>query len=181
MLERLTLGDTLNFTTTVTGYPASEGWALKYVLVPRASGPTPITITTTADGDDHVAQVPASTTTGWTDGAYSWHSWVEKASEKYSVASGSITLLPDPRSATVLDTRTPARVALDQAQAAFRSWTPTMRSYTIGGRSMTFNSTADILQVIDRLKADVQREERAEKLAKGLRDPRKVFVRLGRV
>jgi hypothetical protein len=181
MLERLTLGDTLNFTTTVADYPASEGWTLNFCLRPIVSGVgEAIDLTSTADGDDHVIQETAATTAAWTDGAYSWFSYVKLESEEYRVASGSITLLPDPRTATVLDIRTPARIALDQAQAAFRSWTPTMRSYTIGGRSMVFNSTADILPLIDRLKVDVKREERAERMAKGLADPRRIYLRSAR-
>ena len=180
MLERLILGDTLDFTTTVDGYAASAGWVLKYRLIPRVSG-TAIDITCTASGDLHRAQVDATTTANWGAGVYAWHSWVEKGTEKYSVASGEIKLLPNPRTATApFDLRTDAQVALDQAKAAFAAWTPTTKSYSIGGRSMEFNSAADILPVIRYWESEVAKEANASNLAKGLASGRRVFVRLGR-
>jgi enamine deaminase RidA (YjgF/YER057c/UK114 family) len=180
MQARLVLGDTLNFPTTVAGYSAADGWVLKFVLVPRAAGPAPITLTSTADGEQHRVQVGATTTAAWTAGAYSWHSWVEKASEKYSVSSGSITLQADPRSAATSDLRSQAQVALEAARAALAAWTPTQRSYTIAGRSMTFNSTADILPIVRYWEQQVAREARAEAASKGLDNGRRVFLRLGR-
>jgi hypothetical protein len=180
MLERLILGDTLNFATTVDGYPASSGWVLKYRLVPRTAGAA-ISITCIADGELHRAQVAATTTAGWTAGTYSWASWVELGTEKYSVATGSITLVADPRTASApFDLRTEAEVALDQARAAFAAWTPTTKKYTIGGRSMEFNSTADIIPIVQFWEREVAKEQRANDLAKGLADRRRTYVRMSR-
>lgn len=180
MLERLVLGDTLNYATSVADYPASSGWVLKFRLVPRVSG-SAIEITCTADGDLHRAQVSASTTAAWAAGTYSWLSWVEQGSEKYSVSNGQIQLIADPRSASApLDLRTDAQVALDQSKAAFAAWTPTTRSYSIGGRSMEFNSPADILPVIRFWEGEVAKEANAAAMAKGMASGRRVFVRLGR-
>lgn len=180
MLERLILGDTLNFTTTVDGYAASAGWALKYRLIPRVSG-SAIEITCTASGDLHLAQVDATTTANWVAGTYTWASWVEQGTEKYSVATGEIKLLVNPRTATApFDLRTDAQVALDQAKAAFAAWTPTTKSYSIGGRSMEFNSAADILPVISYWEAEVAKETNAANMAKGMASGRRVLVRLGR-
>ena len=71
MLERLVLGDTLNYTTAVADYPASAGWALTYRLVPRSGAGTTIEFTSTADGDLHRLQVSATTTAAWTAGTWS--------------------------------------------------------------------------------------------------------------
>jgi len=181
MLERLVLGDTLNYTTAVADYPASAGWTLSYRLVPRSGAGTAIEFSSTADGDLHRLQVGASTTAAWAAGTYSWHSWVTKASEKYTVDTGAITLLADPRTASgPLDLRTEAEIALDAAKAALNAWTPTTRSYTIAGRSMTFSTTAESEGVIQYWERQVAKEKRLALLAKGGPDTRRVYVRMGR-
>jgi hypothetical protein len=265
-LERLIVGDTLSDTVTVPGYPASEGWTLKYRLIPRTSGAA-IRFGTTADGDAHVLLVDAAITAAWVAGEYNWAAYVERdtlvaatisaaaadnsyndsasgfiaagfevgdavtvtgftggvannivggivtaltaakmtiggtdgdviaddaagetvtiraaTARSHTVLTGAIRLLADPRvSSAPLDLRTDAEIALAAAESALASWTPTTRSYTIGNRSMTFSSTTEILPVIGYWKAQVQREKRAAAMRAGLPDPRKTFVRLGRV
>lgn len=183
MQPTLTVGTTLNFTTSVPEYPADESWVLHYRLVPRVTG-TAIEIESVPDADDpslHRLQVPVAATSTWSAGTYSWASWVTNGTEVYDLSQGTVKLLPDPRVATApLDNRSAARIALEAAEAALAAWTPTTKSYTIGQRSMTFNSTAEILPIISYWKVQVQREERAEAMLKGLPDPRKTFVRLNR-
>jgi hypothetical protein len=265
-LERLIVGDTLSDTVTVPGYPASEGWTLKYRLIPRTSGAA-ITFGTTPDGDAHVLLVGAATTAAWTAAEYNWAAYVERdtlvaatisaaaadnsfndsasgfiaagfevgdvvtvtgftgdvanniasgiitaltaakmtiggtdgdviaddaagesvtiraaTARSHTVLTGAIRLLADPRVATApLDLRTDAEIALAAAKAAYAAWTGTTKSYTIGNRSMTFNSQADIIPTIQYWEMQVQREKRAAAMRAGLPDPRKTFVRLGRV
>lgn len=181
-LTRIIVGDSIDESVTVPGYPASEGWTLHYRLVPRVSG-SAITFSTTADGDAHVVDVAAATTATWAVGAYSWAAYVLHTDlRSVTVLTGSITLLPNPRTSSApLDLRTDAEIALAAAEAALAAWTPTTRSYTIGGRSMTFSSANEIKPVLDYWKAKVQRERRAARMAAGLTDPRKVYVRLGNV
>lgn len=182
MLDRVTAGRTLNFTTSVADYPASDGWTLNYAIVPR-SGSGTYTLAGAADSADptlHRVQASAATTAAWAAGTYSWASWVEKAGEKYEVDSGTLQILPNPSSATTLDLRTVAQKALDDAKAALAAWTPTTRRYQIGGRMMEFHTAADILPVVDYWKTEVAREEAASRKAKGLPDKRRVFLRLGR-
>jgi hypothetical protein len=45
---------------------------------------------------------------------------------------------------------------------------------------MKFKSPAELEAVISQLAVEVTREQRAQALAQGLPDPRKVFVRAGR-
>jgi hypothetical protein len=182
-LERLTLGGTLSFTTSVSDYLPTDGWTLKYRLVPRSAGPAPITLTGTQDTTDsslHRIQASAATTAGWTAGVYSWASWVEKASEKYDITSGVLTLLADPRTATTLDERSQARKALDDAKTAYAAWTPTTLRYKIGEREMWFNSRAEIVETISYWQNEVNREGNAEALSKGLKSRRHIFMRLNR-
>lgn len=179
MQSNLTLGDTLNFTTTVTDYPASAGWTLKYRLVPRITG-TPILLTGAADSVDpalHRIQASASVTAAWAAGDYSWFSWVDKALESYRIDQGSIELEADPRTSSApLDLRTDAQKALEQARAAFAAWNGTTLLYHIGTRRMQFNTAGDILKVVNYWENVVRREQQC---ASGIND-RKSHVRLGR-
>ena len=74
----LTAGDTLDFPVVVSGYKASDGWALKYRLAPRVSG-TVIDLTAVASGDDYRVQVTAAATAVWAAGFYSWSAFRRKS------------------------------------------------------------------------------------------------------
>lgn len=180
----LTAGTTLSYTTSVPDYPANASWVLKYRLIPRVSG-SAILLTGAADGADptlHRITASAATTAAWAAGVYSWASWVEKAGEVYDVASGTVEITPDPRTAVAggLDTRSAAQVALEAARAALAAWTPTTKSYQIGERSYTFNAPAEIIAVINYWQGVVKREEDLAAMAAGLGSRRKVYVRLSR-
>ena len=62
-------GDTVRWRRALADYPASAGWALTYTLL-NAAGK--ITITASAQGDDHLVSVPAATSAGWAAGDYAW-------------------------------------------------------------------------------------------------------------
>jgi hypothetical protein len=108
--------------------------------------------------------------------------WTEqRLRDVFTVDTGNVSILINPALATeAQDFSTQAERALAAAEAALAAWTPTMRSYTIGGRSITFNTAAEILPIISYWKTAVQREQRSKKLSQGLADPRKLQVRLGR-
>jgi hypothetical protein len=181
MQSRLVSGTTLNFTTYVADYLPTDGWVLKFRLIPRTTG-TPIDITTTQDATDstlHRAQVTAATTAGWTAGEYSWASWVELGTEKYAVSGGTITVAPNPIVASTLDSRSAARIALDNVRAVIAgNASRGILSYTIAGRSLERYSMADLLKLESSLRAEVQREENCAAMAAGLPSRRKTYVRL---
>jgi hypothetical protein len=181
MQQQLIAGDSLNFLTKSGDYPATAGWVLKFRLVPRASSNLPIGIISAAEGSDFRTTAPASETAQWAADDYSWTSWVERADEVYSVDSGQITVKPNPRTVGAgYDGRSLARKALEDAKAALAAWKPTQRRYKIGEREMEFNSTAEIVKAISYWEAEAQREDRAARLAAGLPDRRKSYVRLSR-
>jgi hypothetical protein len=179
MFSRFTVGDTLSLTTNLSGYPASEGWTLKHRLVPRAGSATPIEITSTPDGDAHVAAVTAAETAEWVAGTYSFTSYVENGDgEVFTVESGQVELLPDPRVATTLDTRTDAQTALDNIRAVLRGVaTKNVLRYEINGRSLQHYEIRDLIALESKLAIDVAREQNAAGLAAGLKSRRQVFVR----
>ena len=183
--NRLHAGDTLDFTVSVPDYPPAAGWTLKLRLVARAQGGQTATITASAEGDLYRLQAGPSTTANWPAGAYGWHTWVEKVGARVTLEGtqyqGELTVLPDPSAiAAGTDTRSQARKALDDAlaaQAAYVASKAVVAEYTIGERRMKFHSAGDLAALISRLRIDVAREQRAEAIAKGLADPRKVIVR----
>jgi hypothetical protein len=160
ILTQLIAGDSLNFSTSLPQYSAADGWVLKYRLVPRTSGGVVIALEAGADGAYHRTQVAASTTATWAADTYAWASWVEKGLESYTVETGQITILPDPRQvAPGHDGRSLAQKALDEARAALATWSPTRRRYRIGGREMEFREWADASACVKFWQGEVAREQ----------------------
>jgi len=185
MQSPLIAGDSLSFLTLLPDYPATEGWVLKHRLVPRTAANAVIELTATAEGDGHRTEATATTTAAWSPDNYSWYSWVELGSQKASIGSGQKVVQQDPRTATAgHDGRSLARRTLDDLKAAYADFSAGTRGqtrrYRIGEREMEFSSRAEIVQQINFWENEVAREIRQERLAQGLPDPRKVYVRVNR-
>lgn len=195
ILTQLVVGDTLDFTDTIADYPATDGWTLKYVLVPEFTDPVqaPITLTaTTYNTTDYRVSIAPSTTAGWKAGKYTWKRWVEKTGARQTLdADGAtesqqdnrIELLPDP---TVLvagyDSRSLAVKALEDAQTALANFSSTggrVKSYSIAGRSMEFDTAEELVRLVKYWENEVRKENAAKAVAAGRPDPRKYYVRLG--
>lgn len=183
MLARLTSGDTLKFSVSLSAYPASV-WTLHYRLSPRRHGSV-VTFDATADGDTHQVTVAATTTADWVPGWYTCAAWVTNDdSERYGVPSETLQIEVLANLAalgTGQDLRSQAQRALEDARAALAGWSPATRSYTIAGRSMTFATPDEIIQVINYWAAEVSREAAAVAIAAGIGSRRRqVYVRMGR-
>lgn len=177
MPPRFAIGAVLEFTTALASYPASAGWVLSHRLVLK-EGAGAYIITSTASGDQHLTSVPAATTAAWAPGAYTWASWVTLGADVRDIATGEITLLPNPRTATgSLDLRSDAQQALDAVRAMLRGIASAgQRSYTIAGRSLERYSIAELIQLETKLARDVQREQQ---ITTG-RNPRRLVARVAR-
>lgn len=183
MRDRIIAGDTLDFVTTLPDYEAAT-WTLYFRLLPRTSG-NPIDITCIAgDGEyDHRAAVTAATTANWDAGEYSWYSWVAAGAERYSIAEGTCTVVPDLTQATAYDKRTVAERALEDAETALANFQATggrVRRYSIAGREMEFDGAGEILKLVSYWRVQVTRENAASAVAKGLADPRRIYLRSSR-
>jgi hypothetical protein len=180
MQPTLVAGDTLNHAIRVATYTPEDGWALKFRLVPRFPTGTAISITALADGGQWNVQAHAPITSAWLPGEYNWAAWVEKAQEKYTVETGILTVLPDPRTASVgTDTRSATERAFDAVNAMLQGRaTDGVQSYTINGRQLSRYSMADLLKLRDRLRVDLARERRAAGLQDHTGTARRIFVRI---
>lgn len=180
---RIIAGDTAKWLKTLADYPASAGWVLDYTLI-NATGKT--TITATAQGDDHLVNTAAATTAAWVAGIYDWRAKVTKASEVYTVGSGRITIAPSFGVAT-LDSRTASRVMLDAVEAVMlKTASSNVQEYEIAGRRLKHYSMGELLQLRDRLRGEVAREEAAQQLANAAATgkptggaPGRIYVRFG--
>lgn len=180
MPTRLVAGETFNYRAVVPDYPAGDGWGLTLYFNPRAGGDI-VSVTSTADGDNHLLQVAATVTADWAAGSYGWELWASLVGERYRIDAGLLEVSQGLVSATAgLDTRTQAERALDDANAALAAWTPTTRRYRIGDREMEYNGRAEILEIIAHWEAIVRRERNAARIAAGLKSDRKIYGRMGR-
>lgn len=181
MKTEIIIGDTLDFETTVTDYPATDGWTLNFRLVPRVSG-TPISFSasTASDGIGYRAQVAPAITAAWAAGEYSWSSYVSKTGARQTVEQGMVTLIADPAITTApYDRRTHARKTLDAIQAVIEGRaSKDQEEYTIGDRSLKRMPIADLLKFHSRYAGMVAAEDAANNLANGSGVGRKIQVRI---
>ena len=174
-------GTTVEWKRTFADYPAPT-WALKYSLVNSAGQ---ITITATADGTDHKVSVAKGTTAGWADGSYHWQAYVDNGTSRHLVDEGTLEILPDFETKTTgFDNRSIAAQMVDALEALFAG--KITRSdldkitYSIGVRSMTKASLADLRAEYTHWKAILKSEQEAEQIANGLGTGRKIYTRFVR-
>lgn len=181
MQPQLTAGDSLLFSVAGGSYPASSGWVLTHLLVPRV-GTGAVTIPSTASGDDFEIAVPATITAGWAAGEYSWFRRVERAGEKYTIEQGQLTIRPNPESLSgTFDGRSQAVKALEDLKAARATWINSqgrVSSYEIAGRKMVFRAAIEIDREIRYWELEVAREINAQRAAAGLRTGGRFYVRV---
>jgi len=167
-------GDTAKWLKTLADYPADAGWSLAYTLVNASNR---YTFSGAAQNNSFLVTVAASATSAWAAGAYAWRAQVSKAGEVYTVGSGSIEVKAS--FASALDTRSTARVMLDNVNAALtKTASQNVLEYEIAGRRLRHYDMAGLLQLRDRLSAEVARETAAANIANGLGNPGRIYVRL---
>lgn len=172
---RLVAGDTLKFKITLGDYPANESWVLTYTLV-KAS--TRITFDATANGTDHLVTVAAATTAAYAVGDYDWRAQASKAGEVFTVRTGRIEIVSAFSAAT--DARTHARTVLENIEAVLESRASSaVAEYEIAGRRLKNIPIGELLQLRDKYRGEVAREDAASDIARGLGDRRRVYVRFG--
>lgn len=171
-------GDTLNWIKSLGDYPASDGWSLSYRLINAGNK---YDISSTASNNDHLISVAAAVTASYAPGEYDLIGWVAKSGERYSIPELKVNVLPDLAVATAgYDTRSTAKKTLDLLDAALleygaQAW---VQSYQISGRTMSFRSQSEFMAFRSRLRLDVNTEENADRLKRGLSPRNKILVRM---
>lgn len=182
-LTKIIAGDSLDFTTSVADYPASDGWTLKYRLVPRFTSPAqdPVTITAaTYEVDGYRVELGPSQT-DWQPGAYSWASWVEKAGARVTLEQGGeLTVAPNPAAMTAgTDLRSEAEQALAAVSALLKGKATTGQAeYAINGRSLKSYPLTELIQLQSSLRRQVNIERAAAGLAPNTSGIRRILMRV---
>lgn len=112
-------GDTISWLISVSDYPASSGWTLKYQF---SNASATFTITSTASGADHAVAVTAATTDDYAAGTYQVLKYVEKGAgaslERVTLAETVMTVLAfRAGSVTASDQRSHVKKVLDAIEA----------------------------------------------------------------
>lgn len=104
-------GDSVTWQKSLADYPASAGWSLRYDL----GGPATIQINSSADGDAHLTDIPAATTTNWGAGTYSWALRAINGSQRITIATGILEIKADPADGS--EQRPHCKIMLDAIEA----------------------------------------------------------------
>lgn len=170
-------GDTVKWTKSLTDYPASAGWALKYKFVGNQGAPS--AIAATASGDDFSMTVAATTTAAYIAGIYTLQGWVEKAGEQYTISITTVEILANLSTSSATDTRSHARKQLALIETAIESYSVRpVESVSAFGRMWTRPSLRTLYNLRSRYLREIRKEEDAQRIAQG-KKPRRIVARFG--
>ena len=163
----LRAGDTWKWTRSFADYPATT-WTLTYTLTQAT---TRKQIVASASGSDFSVTVAAATSAAYAEGEWSWVAAVASGSERYTLDSGTLTVLPDLAAASGgYDGRSHAVKTL----AAIKAWIESkganagVGEYEIAGRKMKYIPITDLLKLRQAYEAEVRGEQNAERIRNGL-------------
>ncbi len=171
-----TVGDTLEFSIELPGYPA-DIWSGTLYLVSSAAAHE---VDGTLDGTAHRFTADAAETAEYAPGRYSWAIRVVSDGVVKTAADGSIEFLPDPTKQR--DTRSMARKILEAVEAFLAGNASTaqqsMEVVTPAGgrRALSRWPLPELTQLRRELKREVRAEDQARKGGAG----RNIKVRYGR-
>jgi len=175
--DLIVAGDTATWRRHFDKYPASDGWVISYALVQQRTG-LQILITGTADGLDHLVNVPAATTAAWSDGDYTGAGFVTLGANRFTVWQGTLTIAPDPAGASPGDLRSHARRVLDAINQVLEGRaSQEVLEFTVEGTILRKASVNDLLTLRDRYLVIVRKEDDAQKIANGRRTGRRLLTR----
>lgn len=183
-------GDTVKWrdvaTTDVFGNPIeSADWDLTYYLRFNAASEAS-TVVGQAYETGWEFTISAATSAGFDAGKWFWQAVADDGSEKVTLGAGQLDVLATlsyTGSAAAFDGRSQAQKDLEAVQGAIRTIIAggAVAEYWIGtgagGRKLKRMTLSELIELESKLKADVVREKRAEMIANGLGDPRKLYVR----
>lgn len=184
--ELIYAGDTVifdvpEFTDSIGTTVSSGTYTLKwYARTNTASEGT--TITATAQSTGWRVTVPAATTLGFDAGLWTWQAIATYSTLQYTAGRGQFTVKSSAAytgAPGAFDDRSRAEIDLSYVETAIRTLSQggMVQEYTIGNRNLKRYKMPELLQLRDVLKAEVDRERRAEKIRQGLGNPGVARVR----
>jgi hypothetical protein len=173
--------DVPEFTDSIGTTISSATYTLKwYARTNTASEGA--SITASAENSGWRVTVPSSTTLGFDAGLWTWQAVASYGTLQYTAGRGQFTVKASAAytgTPGAFDDRSRAEIDLSYVEAAIRTLSQggAVQEYTIGNRNLKRYKMPELLQLRDVLKAEVDRERRAEKIRQGLGNPGVARVR----
>lgn len=172
---KITAGDRIEWQKTLADYPAGT-WTLKYYFR-NADGK--IDITAGASGTDHLVDVAAATSKGWEAGKYDGQGIVSSGTDRFTVWTGRIEVLPNFELAGSYDGRSHARKTLEAIEAVIENRaTLDQQEYTIGNRNLKRTPLEDLIKLRETYRGLVRAEEQGQAAANGQGSGGRIVMRL---
>lgn len=156
-------GDSVAWSRSLPEYLPADGWVLKYRLL-YASGAA-VAITSSASGAEHAVSLTSANTASWAAGSATLVAYVEKGTDRVTLESQQVTILPDLTTAANFDSRTQNQKALADLEAALAAYCKAgqghVGEYEIAGRRMKFRDSNQIVDLINHYKRAVAKERAA--------------------
>jgi hypothetical protein len=152
----LVVGATWTWSRRFADFSAAEGWA----LVAQAVGPTTrLAVTGTASGVDWAFNAPAADTASQTPGLYRVTIVGTNGAEVRVIESGDTRITADPINATPGDGLTfdEKMVRAIEAELERRLTNQAVASYSIAGRSLTYEPLAELRRQLAQHRSAVRR------------------------
>lgn len=180
--SKITAGDSISWDDVATsdnlGNPIEPGtWTLKYDF---RQTDVVLSLTASVVAGQWRTTMSAVQSAAFAAGVAYFQAYATNGSNRVTLGSGSVEILPNlAASDSDFDGRSQAKKDLEAVQGAIRSMISggAVAEYTIGGRSLRKIAMADLVMLEDRLKREVAREEKAQRIANGLGNPDNLFVR----
>ena len=139
-------------------------------------------VTGVVESDGWRVTIPSSASGAFDAGLWTWQAVATSGALQHTAGRGQFTVkatLEYSGTPGAFDDRSRAQIDLDYVEGAIRTLAQggAVQEYTIGGRSLKRYKMAELLQLRDALKSEVDRERRAEKVKQGLGNPGVTRVR----
>ena len=173
-------GDTIQWTKSLSDFPANDGWSLSYALR-LEQGAGVLNLIASASGSDFLTTISGASSSVMTPGLWRWASYATKAGERTSVGHGSVTVQPN--LATIdfsTDLRSPAKLAYDNALKAWATF-QAAKSVSLNGRIYTARDSVDLILYVNQCKSDYLAELQAEQFEITGINTRRIPIGLNRV
>lgn len=172
---QIVAGDRVQWQKTLADYLAGT-WTLKYYFR-NAAGK--IDITAGSSGTDHLVDVSAATSKTWGAGDYDGQGIVSSGTDRFTVWTGRIEVLPNFELAGSYDGRSHARKTLEAIEAVIEGRASLdQQEYTIGNRSLKRTPMADLIGLCDKYRGLVHAEEQGAAAAHGQGSGGRIVTRL---
>lgn len=143
----------------------------------------PVNITAISEGSDFVTTLTGAATAQFSPGPVTWQASITRLGNRLTICTGILTVKQDLITTldpvdSVSETAKMLQAVNDAIQSSMQGGA--VKEYEIKGRRLDRYSLAELIQLRQTLKIELQREQAAAKIAQGYPDPRRVFVRFGR-